>query len=110
VTLVRAGFVRVRGLAGVAGVLVDEELLGRAEVGRHPNSLAYDRRRRRRGNTLESLPLPGAPDVVMRDPARWRLYVAIGDPGVVYSFDSFRLARLETVATEAGAAVYEEHG
>jgi hypothetical protein len=67
----------------------------------------------------------------MHDPDRQRLHVAIGDPGLVCSFDSDLLAQLETVETEqgahtscwdplggclyvfcpvrGGAAVYEEH-
>ncbi len=55
------------------------------------------------GEVLRSLPLPGVPDVVMHDPQLRRLYVAIGDPGVVCSFDSARLEQLETVETEEGA-------
>ena len=55
------------------------------------------------GSLLASLPLPGVPDVVMLDPDQRRLYVAIGDPGVVCSFDSARLEPAETVETEAGA-------
>jgi DNA-binding beta-propeller fold protein YncE len=55
------------------------------------------------GDVLASLPLPGVPDVVMHDRDLRRLYVAIGDPGVVCSFDSERLEQLDTVATEAGA-------
>src|SRR5207248_2686528 len=84
------------------------------------------------GNVLQSLPLPGVPDVVMHDLNLARLYVAIGDPGVVCSFDTAaELELLETVNTEegahttggdpdrrrlyvfcpasSGAAVYEEH-
>jgi DNA-binding beta-propeller fold protein YncE len=55
------------------------------------------------GEVLADLPLPGVPDVVMHDPELRRLYVAIGDPGVVCSFDSERLEQLETVETERGA-------
>jgi sugar lactone lactonase YvrE len=55
------------------------------------------------GEVLRSLPLPGVPDVVMHDPDRHRLYLAIGEPGVVCSFDSERLEALETVATEQDA-------
>jgi len=55
------------------------------------------------GQVLASLPLPGMPDVVMHDAQVRRLYVAIGDPGVVCSFDSERLEPLETVETEQGA-------
>jgi DNA-binding beta-propeller fold protein YncE len=54
------------------------------------------------GELLANLPLPGVPDV-MHDPVLHRLYVAVGDPGVVCCFDSARLAPVETVATEAGA-------
>jgi hypothetical protein len=39
----------------------------------------------------------------MHDPELARLYVAIGEPGIVCSFDSDRLESLETVATEQGA-------
>jgi DNA-binding beta-propeller fold protein YncE len=55
------------------------------------------------GELLASMPLPGVPDVVMHDPQLARLYVAIGDPGVVCSFDSDRLEHVETVTTEPGA-------
>jgi DNA-binding beta-propeller fold protein YncE len=84
------------------------------------------------GRILVDLPLPGEPDALMHDTDLRRLYVAIGDPGVVCSFDSDELEQLETVKTEAGAhtlgwdpdsrslyvfcpgsggaAIYEEHG
>jgi hypothetical protein len=55
------------------------------------------------GEVLANLPLPGVPDVVMHDPQRQRLYVAIGEPGVVCSVDSEQLSVLETVETEPGA-------
>jgi hypothetical protein len=55
------------------------------------------------GAVLKSLPLPGVPDVVMHDPDLRRLYVAVGEPGVICSFDSERLEPLETVETEQGA-------
>ncbi|HKG39708.1 MAG TPA: hypothetical protein VKB25_12015 [Conexibacter sp.] len=55
------------------------------------------------GATLEQLPLPGVPDVIMLDPDLQRLYVAIGDPGVICTFTSHPLAHLETVETEADA-------
>jgi DNA-binding beta-propeller fold protein YncE len=55
------------------------------------------------GALLASLPLPGVPDVVMHDPDLQRLYVAIGDPGVVCSFESARVEPVETIETEAGA-------
>ena len=43
------------------------------------------------GEVRASLPLPGAPDVVMHDPELRRLYVAVGDPGLVCCFDTDRL-------------------
>ncbi len=49
------------------------------------------------------LPLPGSPDVVMHDPARGHLYVAIGDPGVICVADAGRLEVLETVPAGPGA-------
>jgi hypothetical protein len=55
------------------------------------------------GELLASLALPGSPDVVMHDRELARLYVAIGEPGVLRSFDSTRLEPLETVATDQGA-------
>ena len=57
----------------------------------------------RSGEVIASLPLPGVPDVVMHDPDLRRLYVAIGEPGLVCSFDSERLEQLETVESEPGA-------
>jgi serine/threonine-protein kinase len=55
------------------------------------------------GDVVANLPLPGAPDVVMHDHALQRLYVAVGDPGVVSVFDTRRLEHVETVETEPGA-------
>jgi DNA-binding beta-propeller fold protein YncE len=55
------------------------------------------------GAVRASLPLPGVPDVVMHDPDLRRLWVAVGDPGVVVAFDSERLELVETVETEPGA-------
>jgi DNA-binding beta-propeller fold protein YncE len=55
------------------------------------------------GEVIASLPLPGVPDVVMHDPNLERLYVAIGEPGFVCSFDTRRLEQLESVETEQGA-------
>jgi DNA-binding beta-propeller fold protein YncE len=55
------------------------------------------------GEVLASLPLPGVPDVVMHDPGLRRLYVAVGEPGLVCSFDSDRLEQLETIESEPGA-------
>jgi len=51
------------------------------------------------GDVLASRRLPGAPDVVMHDADLGRLYVAIGDPGVVCVFDSDCFEELEAVVT-----------
>ena len=55
------------------------------------------------GKLLETHPIGGVPDVVFFNPGLARLYVAIGEPGVIEVFDTVRLNRRETVATEAGA-------
>jgi len=55
------------------------------------------------GNVVARLPLPGPPDVVLHDLGSRRVYVAIGDPGCVCSFDSDRLEHVQTVETEQGA-------
>jgi DNA-binding beta-propeller fold protein YncE len=55
------------------------------------------------GEVLGSAPLPGAPDVVMCDAERGRLYVAVGAPGTITSIDAASLTVLETIETEDGA-------
>lgn len=55
------------------------------------------------GRVLGSVPLSGAPDVIWLDRALRRLYVAVGDPGVVDVIDVDSMKRVETVPTEAGA-------
>jgi DNA-binding beta-propeller fold protein YncE len=55
------------------------------------------------GEVLRALSLPGAPDVVMHDPAGRRLYVAVGEPGIVAAFDSDRLVQVDELETEPGA-------
>jgi DNA-binding beta-propeller fold protein YncE len=55
------------------------------------------------GDALASLELPGVPDVVMHDADGSRLYVAVGEPGLVCSFDTERLEPLATITTESGA-------
>jgi DNA-binding beta-propeller fold protein YncE len=52
------------------------------------------------GRVRARAPLAGVPDVVMHDPVLGRVYVAIGAPGVVQSFEANGLRCLETVATE----------
>lgn len=55
------------------------------------------------GTVVEQLPLLGVPDVVIFDSVSRGLYIAIGDPGVVSSFDVDRVEHRETVETELGA-------
>ena len=55
------------------------------------------------GRIISERPLSGRPDVVFFNPQRGRLYVAIGDPGVIDVFDTRTMARIGSVATEAGA-------
>jgi hypothetical protein len=47
--------------------------------------------------------LSGTPDVVFFNAELGRLYVAIGDPGVIDIFDTKRVRLIETIQTEAGA-------
>jgi len=56
-----------------------------------------------RGTIAAREPLSGVPDVVFFNPALRRLYVAVGDPGVVDVFDTTPLRRHETIVTEARA-------
>lgn len=56
-----------------------------------------------RGEVLATERIAGVPDVVFFNKALGRLYVAIGDPGVIEVFDTAPLRRHETVSTEAGA-------
>lgn len=55
------------------------------------------------GKVVGSLALSGAPDVIFLNPARSRLYVAIGDPGVIDVIDVAAWSRVQVVATERGA-------
>ena len=55
------------------------------------------------GAIVATEPIAGVPDVVFFNAALARLYVAIGEPGVIEVFDTAPLRRHETVATEAGA-------
>ena len=55
------------------------------------------------GQVLGTETIAGVPDVVFFNAALGRLYVAIGDPGVIEVFDTTPLRRRETVATEPGA-------
>ena len=55
------------------------------------------------GKVLASEAIAGVPDVVFFNAALSRLYVAIGEPGVIEVFGTTPLRRQETVTTEAGA-------
>jgi DNA-binding beta-propeller fold protein YncE len=55
------------------------------------------------GQVLGEIALSGGPDVIFIEPELERLYVAIGDPGVIDVIDTRLLRRIETVPTEPGA-------
>jgi len=55
------------------------------------------------GKVLATESIGGVPDVVFFNAALGRLYVAIGDPGLIEVFDTAPLRRRERVTTEAGA-------
>jgi hypothetical protein len=52
---------------------------------------------------MDHVDIVGVPDVVFFNPRRERLYVAIGDPGVIEVLETTPLRRREVVATERGA-------
>ena len=60
----------------------------------------------RSGKVLGQNPLSGSPDVVFFDRVRNRLYVAVGDPGVIDVFDTKAMEKLGSVATEIGAHTF----
>jgi DNA-binding beta-propeller fold protein YncE len=55
------------------------------------------------GRVLHQAPISGAPDVIFHHPGIGRLYVAIGNPGVVDVFDTSSLRRIQVLETEKGA-------
>ena len=55
------------------------------------------------GRVQAMVALSGAPDVIFLDQALGRLYVAVGEPGVIDVIDVRAMRRLETVVTEPGA-------
>jgi DNA-binding beta-propeller fold protein YncE len=55
------------------------------------------------GRVLGDVPLSGAPDVIFLHPQSGRLYVAIGDPGLIDVIDIGTMRCEEVVPTEAGA-------
>jgi DNA-binding beta-propeller fold protein YncE len=55
------------------------------------------------GKMISTEAIAGVPDVIFFNAALARLYVAIGDPGVIEVFDTEPLRRREAVTTEPGA-------
>jgi len=55
------------------------------------------------GRVLANVALSGAPDVIFLHPQSGRLYVAIGEPGVIDVIDIETMRRTEVVPTEKGA-------
>lgn len=60
----------------------------------------------RSGKILGQHTLSGAPDVVFFDRVHQRLYVAVGDPGIIDVFDTKSMKNLGGVATEKGAHTF----
>ena len=58
------------------------------------------------GKILGRNSLSGPPDVVFFDRVRGRLYVAVGDPGVIDVVDTRTMKKLGSVATEEGAHTF----
>jgi DNA-binding beta-propeller fold protein YncE len=57
----------------------------------------------RSGAVMDHVDIVGVPDVLFFNPRRERLYVAIGDPGVIEVLETTPLRRREVVPTERGA-------
>jgi DNA-binding beta-propeller fold protein YncE len=55
------------------------------------------------GTILATEAIAGVPDVIFFNPTRGRVYVAIGEPGVIEVFDTSPLRRHETIVTERSA-------
>jgi DNA-binding beta-propeller fold protein YncE len=55
------------------------------------------------GTIIRATDLLGAPDVIFFNTMLDRLYVAVGDPGVMEVFDTRSLTRVQTVVTETDA-------
>src|SRR5262249_50753480 len=58
------------------------------------------------GEILGQNTLSGAPDVVFFDRVHRRLYVAVGDPGIIDVFDTQTMEKLASVTTEKGAHTF----
>jgi DNA-binding beta-propeller fold protein YncE len=55
------------------------------------------------GQVVAQVPISGGPDVVFFNARRDRVYVAIGDPGLLQSIDTTAACVVETITTEKGA-------
>jgi DNA-binding beta-propeller fold protein YncE len=55
------------------------------------------------GQELAQVPIAGGPDAIWYTPRRQRLYVAIGDPGMVEVVDTQAMVIIQQVETERGA-------
>ena len=55
------------------------------------------------GNVRAEAPLAGAPDVIFVNRDLRLVHVAIGNPGIIETFDADSLARIDAVDTEPGA-------
>ena len=55
------------------------------------------------GEVSKQLQLSGSPDVIFFNLLLRRLYIAIGDPGIVEVVDTKKLKQIETIQTEPGA-------
>ncbi len=55
------------------------------------------------GDVLRTAELDGIPDVIFFNRRRRRLYVAVGDPGIIQVFDTEGLRHTDTIPTERGA-------
>jgi DNA-binding beta-propeller fold protein YncE len=55
------------------------------------------------GKELAAITIAGEPDAIWFNPLRQRLYVGIGNPGLLDIVDTERLIRLESIPTEPGA-------
>ena len=58
------------------------------------------------GGIASESALSGKPDVIFFHPGHQRLYVAVGDPGVIDVFDTETMTRIESVETGKGAHTF----
>jgi|SRR3990172_1058247 len=58
------------------------------------------------GRVVAQVLIAGVPDVVFFNPRRDRLYIAVGDPGVLQSIDTAAGRVVETLPTEKGAKTF----